>query len=100
MVKEKKAPFHHTEIEHHDDGSHTVKHHPHVTATKSGAFMDRGEPTSYSAGDGKELFAKMGKHLGIGAAKAAPSEEKEVEAAEHEPPHESDQEEEEIAEGE
>jgi hypothetical protein len=100
MAKEKKAPFHMTHITHHDDGSHTVEHEHHrKPASKSGAFMERPEPESYSVGSGKELMSKLHEHLGIGAAKAPKSEEKELEAAEHEPPHESEEEEEQVAEG-
>ncbi len=83
----KKAPFRRTEIEHHDDGSHTVKHFPQPSAmTKSGAFMDRGEPTSYSAGDHGELMSKLTSHLtekapkGEMNAKAAAEAPEEVEA--------------------
>ena len=97
-----------TEIEHHRDGEgkhtgHTVKHYPIAKpASKSGAFMDRGEPSVhvFGPGEGNALMAHLKEHLGIGAAKAAGSQEKELEAAEHEPPHESDEAEEEISEGE
>lgn len=83
----KKAPFHHTMITHHDDGSHTVEHHPHTKPSKSAAFMERGEPTSYSVGDHKELMSKLTQHLGAGTPKAAPAgaspaEEEEEEGAE------------------
>ena len=66
----KKASFHHTMITHHSDGSHTVEHHPHMkSASKSGAFMEQSEPTSYSAPNTKELMSKMSQHLqGDGAA--------------------------------
>jgi hypothetical protein len=97
----KKAPYRMTHITHHDDGSHTVEHEHHrKPASKSGAFMERPDNESYSVGDGKELMSKLHEHLGIGAAKAAGSQEKELEAAEHEPPHETDEEEEETSEGE
>ena len=100
MAKEKAAPFHMTRITHHDDGSHSVEHEPHMKpASKGGAFIERGEGKTYSAGDGKELMSKLGEHLGIGAAKAPKNAEKELEAAEHEPPHERDAEEGEISEG-
>src|ERR1019366_9292049 len=66
-AKMTKAPFHRTEITHHDDGSHTVEHIPHMKAAgKSGAFMDRGESKSYSAEDGESLMGKLHQHLGIG----------------------------------
>ena len=59
-----KPPFHRTEITHHDDGSHTVEHIPHMKAAgKSGAFTDRGAPTSYSAPDGEALMGKLHEHL-------------------------------------
>ncbi len=101
MAKEaKKSAFHMTHITHHDDGSHSVEHVPHMKMKGSGAFVDRGESTSYSAGNGNELVSKMSKHLGIGAAPAAGTQEKEVEPAPHEPPHEKDAAEEELSEGE
>ena len=97
---EKQAPFHMTHITHYDDGSHSVEHEAHMkSASKGGAFMERGEGKSYSAGDGKELMSKLGEHLGIGAAKAAGTAEEELEPAKHEPPHERDSKEEEISEG-
>jgi hypothetical protein len=100
MAKESKSPYHVTHITHHDDGSHTVEHEHHrKVASKSGAFMERPENESYSVGSGKELMGKLQEHLGIGAAKAPKNEEKELEAAEHEPPHEGDAEEEETSEG-
>ncbi len=89
MAKEKgmkKAPFHMTRITHHDDGSHTVEHEPHMKMKGSGAFMEKGDGMSYSAGTGKELMSKLGKHLGIGAAASPKDEEGEMHAAEHEPP--------------
>jgi hypothetical protein len=87
MKKEmKKAPFHMTRITHHDDGSHTVEHEPHMKMKGSGAFMEKGDGMSYSAGTGKELMSKLGKHLGIGAAASPKDEEGEMHAAEHEPP--------------
>lgn len=99
MAKESKAKFHMTHITHHSDGSHTVEHEHHRKSSKSGAFSERPENESYSVGSGKELASKLSEHLGIGAAKAAGSQEKELEAAEHEPPRESEAEEEETSEG-
>jgi hypothetical protein len=61
----KKAAYHHTMITHHGDGSHTIEHHPHVKATKSAAFMERGEPESYSVNDGHDLVSKLKEHLGL-----------------------------------
>ena len=59
-----KAPFHRTEITHHDDGSHTVEHIPHMkSAGKSGAFMESGQATTYSAPDGEALMGKLHEHL-------------------------------------
>src|SRR5208283_2257945 len=50
--EEKKAPYHMTHITHHDDGSHSVEHEAHMkSASKGGAFMERGEGKTYSAGD-------------------------------------------------
>lgn len=99
MAKEAKSRYHMTHITHHGDGSHTVEHEHHRKGTKSGAFMERPENESYSVGSGKELVGKLSEHLGIGAAKAAGTQEKELEAAEHEPPHESEAEEEQTSEG-
>lgn len=65
MKDERSHGFHRTEIEHHTDGSHTVKHWPMAKKSKSGAFHEMYEPTSYSAEDGHELMAKMGNHLGM-----------------------------------
>jgi hypothetical protein len=86
MAKEKMGKFHMTHITHHDDGSHSVEHLPHMKMKGSGAFMERGDGTTYSAGTGKELMSKLGKHLGIGAAASPKDEEGEMHAAEHEPP--------------
>jgi hypothetical protein len=52
-----------THIEHHTDGSHTVKHMPQRVPSKSGAFMQGGEATGYTAKDNPELMAKMQSHL-------------------------------------
>ena len=57
--------FRRTEIEHHTDGSHSIHHYPIEKSSKSGAFVSMGEPTSYSAGDGDEMLAKVGDKLGI-----------------------------------
>lgn len=55
--------FQRTEIKHHPDGSHTVKHFPRHHANKSGAFLQSEEPTSYSAKT-HELAGKLSQHLG------------------------------------
>lgn len=60
-----KAPFHHTMITHHDDGSHTVEHHPHPKPSKSPAFMEREDADSYSAGTGAEMIDKLEEKLKI-----------------------------------
>lgn len=63
MKKEPTAAYHHTMITHHSDGSHTVEHHPHHKMSgKHGAFMEAGEPKSYSAG-AHELLSKLAEHL-------------------------------------
>lgn len=85
MADQKKAPFHMTRITHHDDGSHTVEHEPHMKPSKGGAFIERGDAKSYSAENGKSLMSKLHEHLGIGAAAAPKSDGKEIEAAAHEP---------------
>lgn len=61
----KKPKYHSTTITHHHDGSHTVEHHPHMKAGKSGAFMERGEGKSYSAEDGHSMVSKLKENLGI-----------------------------------
>lgn len=61
----KQPPYHHTHIEHHHDGSHTVQHHPHMKASKSAAFMSVAEPKSYSVSDGHGLLEKLNDHLGL-----------------------------------
>lgn len=57
--------FSRTEIEHHTDGSHSIKHFEIPKTSKSGAFHSMGEPKSYSAGSGDEMLNKVGAHLGI-----------------------------------
>jgi hypothetical protein len=81
----KKAPFHMTHITHHDDGSHSVEHEPHSKPTKGGAFIERGDNVTYSAGDSKELMAKLQKHIGSKGAQDEAQQDKEPEAeVEHE----------------
>jgi hypothetical protein len=89
-----------TEIEHHrDEGGkitgHTVKHFPMPTSTKSGAFMDRGEPSTHLFGPkgeavdgGKSMGAHLKEHLGIGAAPSPKTEEAELEPSEKTGGHE------------
>ena len=70
-----KAPYHHTMITHHGDGSHTVEHHPHVKmAGKSSAFMERGEPKTYSVEHGAALIGKLKEHLGMSGEPSAEEE--------------------------
>ena len=69
MEKKHEAKMEHgfasTHIKHHGDGSHSVEHIPHPkSAGKSGAFMEHGAATSYSAGNTHELLGKMSQHLG------------------------------------
>jgi hypothetical protein len=89
MADEKMGKFERTTITHHGDGSHTVEHMPKVKMQKGGAFMDRGEATSYSAGNGNELVSKLKKNLGIGAAPSPKTEEAELKPSE--PLHGSEQ---------
>jgi hypothetical protein len=79
-----------TEIEHHrDEGGkptgHTIKHFPMPKATKSGAFIERSEPAThvFGAHEGKAMMAHLQEHLGIGAAKAAGTQEAEQNPSEH-----------------
>ncbi len=62
-----KHGFHETRITHHEDGSHTVEHVPRAKPSKSGAFHERGQSTSYSAANTQEMMSKMGGHLGMEA---------------------------------
>lgn len=84
MKEAGKAPFHMTRITHHDDGSHTVEHEPHIKPSKGGAFLERGDAKSYSAGDGNELMSKLKQHLGIGAAPSPKTEKAEMDPSESE----------------
>lgn len=67
--------FSRTEVDHHTDGSHSVRHYPIAKSSKSGAFISSGEPHSYAAEDGDQLLAKVGDKLGI-----EPTEETEEDA--------------------
>jgi hypothetical protein len=60
-----KAPFHSTEITHHDDGSHTISHTAHVKPSKSPAFMERADADTYSAADGVSMISKLEHKLKI-----------------------------------
>lgn len=64
--KKKKHPYHKTEIEHHPDGSHTVRHHPH-----RGDHPDM-PVESYAAGDMDALKAGLERNIGPEAAAAPP----------------------------
>ncbi len=57
--------FSRTEIEHHTDGSHTVKHFPKETRSKGGAFISVPDPKSYSAADNDEMITKLGDNMGV-----------------------------------
>lgn len=63
--KHKKHKFSRTEIEHHEDGSHTVRHHPMMQQQKEG--MQPEQPVSYAAPDMASLHAGMDQNLGEGA---------------------------------
>jgi hypothetical protein len=56
--KEKKPKFHHTMIEHHDDGSHTVRHVPHAGGEKPP------EEVSYAAKDLDGVHDGLEQNLG------------------------------------
>jgi hypothetical protein len=85
----KKPPFSSTRITHHDDGSHSVQHEPHMKMKPGGAFMERGDGMSYSAGNGKELVSKLSRNLKIGTAQAQGEAQQD-----HEPVNEVQEEEE------
>lgn len=80
----KKPKYHSTTITHHHDGSHTVEHHPHMKAGKSGAFMERGESKSYSAEDGHSMVAKLSQNLGIESPETEEAEGSDNMKADHE----------------
>lgn len=61
-ASKKKHKFHRTEIEHHSDGSHTVRHHPHPSMKVEGAEQE--QPVSYAAPDMATLHAGMDQNLG------------------------------------
>lgn len=103
MKKESAQKLDHMRITPAENGGHTVEHHYKVTMKgDSGAFMAHHEPAThvFGKGEGKKMMAHLKEHLGIGAAAAAGSQEKEVEPAGHEPSHEKDAAEEELSEGE
>ncbi len=56
--------FGRTEIEHHMDGSHTVRHFPMPKRSKGGAFVGEDKAVSYSATGTPELISKVSDHLG------------------------------------
>lgn len=58
--KGKKVRHRKTEIEHHDNGSHTVRHYP--ADEKEG--MASGQPVSYAAKDLDEVHDGLEEHLG------------------------------------
>ena len=59
----KKHKFSRTEIEHHSNGSHTVRHHLKPSDVKEDMGKVQ-EPVSYSASDDADLQAKMSQNLG------------------------------------
>src|SRR5208337_1396094 len=68
----KKPKFHRTEIEHHPNGSHTVRHHPHPPKMgEDGKMPEAEEPVSYGAPDYASLRQGMDQHLGDDAAAEA-----------------------------
>ena len=102
MAKEPKHELHHIEIHPAENGGHTVEHHYKPTSTKSGAFMERPEPEIHVFGKSEhnKMISHLKEHLGIGAAKASGTQEESLEPRPHEPPHEKDEVEEELSEGE
>jgi hypothetical protein len=72
-----KHHFHKTEIEHHKNGSHTVRHIPHPPKMGEDGKMGEQEPdVSYAANDMQALHGGLDANLGEGggAAPAAPAE--------------------------
>jgi hypothetical protein len=59
----KKHKFSRTEIEHHKNGSHTVRHHLQPSDAKEDTGKVQ-EPVSYSAADDADLQAKLSQSLG------------------------------------
>jgi hypothetical protein len=65
-MKHMKPPFASTHIDHHSDGSHTIRHEGHAKMSgKSPAFMEREDGDSYSAGTGAEMLSKLESKLKI-----------------------------------
>jgi hypothetical protein len=66
--KAHKSKFKHTHIEHHDDGSHTVRHTPHA-----GADGKTGDEVSYGVKDMAGVHAGLDANVGDGQMPAAPA---------------------------
>lgn len=67
----KKHKFSRTEVEHHSNGSHTVRHHFQPMAAKDGMAQPQQDPVSYSAPDDAALHAGLTENLGGEAPAAA-----------------------------
>ena len=62
--KKKKRKYRRTEIDHHDNGSHTVRHIPHAEDGPDEVTGKPGGDTSYAVKDMDELHDGMEEHLG------------------------------------
>jgi hypothetical protein len=86
MEKKHEAKMDHMRITPAENGGHTVEHHyKAMPSGKSGAFMEHKEPEThvFGAGEGAKMLGHLKKHLGIGAAPAAGTQEAEQEPAPH-----------------
>src|SRR5258708_4395631 len=59
----KKPRYHRTEIEHHNNGSHTVRHHPHPVMKEAGTADQVQEPLSYAAPDMASLHQGLDQNV-------------------------------------
>lgn len=72
--KKPKHNFHRTEIEHHPNGSHTVRHIPHPPKPSTdGSPVEAADSPSYAAPDMASLHQGMDANLGGGEAGGEPS---------------------------
>lgn len=62
--KKKKRRYRRTEIDHHDNGSHTVRHIPHHEEGPDEATGKPGGDMTYAVKDMDELHDGMEEHLG------------------------------------
>lgn len=74
--KKKRAHrFKSTSIEHHEDGSHTVRHIPLASDSPADAAQppEKSSEVSYAAPDHEALQAKLAENLGMGGEQSGPA---------------------------